>query len=57
MSNASTGEKQGAARWAKCPNCDGWVHVSDALLSLGTVDLHCPACEHDFPPRDAAETV
>ena len=57
MGNGSSAEKQGAARWAKCPNCANWVHVAAPLLERGDVDLFCPSCEHRFPPAEAAETV
>lgn len=55
MTDQSAYEKRGAARWAKCPNCGSWVHVSEAILQIANVPLYCPDCEHRFPPSEAAE--
>lgn len=57
MANQSSSEKQGAARWAKCPSCDEWVHVSEGMLAMPTIELYCPSCEHRFAADDAAERI
>lgn len=57
MADPSTYEKRGAARWAKCPSCDEWVHVSETILAMATVPLRCPGCEHVFPASEAVEIV
>jgi hypothetical protein len=57
MTQPSTTEKHGGAHWARCPGCASWVHVSEAILEAGTIDLYCPSCEKRFPPSEAPEIV
>jgi hypothetical protein len=57
MAEPSSMEKHGAARWARCPGCAAWVHVSQAILDAPEIDLHCPACERRFPSEESPEVI
>jgi len=46
-------EKSGNTSWVQCGQCDGWFHVSDAMLDDPAMRMHCPACHHEFTAGDA----
>lgn len=50
------GEKRGNTSWTQCPSCSAWFHATADLLNRG-IDLHCPHCARDFPPKDAKRIV
>lgn len=47
-------EKRGNTHWAQCPACQGWLHLSNALLAKPAIALHCPHCQREFLQTEAA---
>ena len=50
-------EKQGNTSWVRCPDCEEWFPVSNALLDARDIPMHCPSCHHEFAGADAGRVV
>jgi predicted Zn finger-like uncharacterized protein len=50
-------EKQGNTSWVRCPSCEQWFPVSNALLDADDVPMHCPGCHREFAGADAGRIV
>ena len=51
------GEKRGAVSWVQCGSCAEWFHVTEDIVTRGTVNLHCPHCHTEFLPPEAKKIV
>ncbi|NQV79574.1 MAG: hypothetical protein HQ495_03425 [Alphaproteobacteria bacterium] len=51
------GEKRGNTSWVQCGSCDGWFHVTEDLITRGTVKMHCTHCHTEFLPPEAKKIV